>query len=52
VIYAHANESDRALDLLTELIAMPNGPTRGTLRAEREWDALRDNPRFEKLLAR
>lgn len=49
VIYAQAGENDRAIELLTKLVAIPNGPTPGTLRIEREWDPLRGDPRFEKL---
>ena len=51
VIYAAAGENDRAIDLLKDLAAIPNGPTPGTLRAEREWDPLRSDPRFEALTA-
>jgi len=50
VIYAAAGQGDRAIALLKDLIAIPNGPTPGTLRIEREWDPLRSDPRFEKLL--
>ena len=50
VIYAQAGEPARALVLLEELIKVPNGPTRGALRVEREWDSLRGNARFQKLL--
>lgn len=48
-IYVQVGEPEPALELLSSLLAMPNGPTPGTLRAEPEWDALRGNPRFEKL---
>jgi TolB-like protein len=51
-VYAHFGDADHALDLLTELVAIPNGPTRGTLRVEPEWNAIRADPRFAKLLAR
>ena len=51
VIYAQAGETDRAFELLDDLMKMPNGPTPGTLRVEPEWDPLRSDPRFEKLLA-
>ena len=50
-IYAAAAETDRAIELLSELRALPNGPTSGTLRIEPEWEPLRQDPRFEKLLA-
>ncbi len=50
-IYAQVGEYDLALEQLGELISVPNGPTPGTLRVEPEWDSLRGDPRFEKLLA-
>jgi TolB-like protein/Flp pilus assembly protein TadD len=50
VIYAHASQLDRAFELLRELVALPNGPTPGTLRVEPEWDSLRGDPRFEALV--
>jgi TolB-like protein/cytochrome c-type biogenesis protein CcmH/NrfG len=49
VIYAQAGQADRAIELLQHLVTIPNGPTPGTLRVEREWDPLRNDPRFEKL---
>jgi tetratricopeptide (TPR) repeat protein len=49
VIYAQVGESDRALELLTDLVKTPNGPTAGTLRVEPEWDPLRGDPRFGRL---
>jgi TolB-like protein/Flp pilus assembly protein TadD len=49
VIYAQCGQADRAIELLTRLIAIPNGPTPGMLRVEPEWDSLRGDPRFEKL---
>jgi TolB-like protein/Flp pilus assembly protein TadD len=51
VIYAQVGEPDRALELLADLMKLPNGPTPGTLRIEPEWDPLRRDPRFEKLAA-
>jgi tetratricopeptide (TPR) repeat protein len=50
VIYAQVGERDLALQQLAELVALPNGPTSGTLGVEPEWDPLRGDPRFEKLL--
>ena len=52
VIYAQAGQNDRAIELLTDLVRIPNGPTPGTLRIEREWDPLRGDARFEKLLGK
>ena len=49
VIYAQTGQFDSALELLTQLVRVPNGPTPGTLRIEREWDPLRGNDRFERL---
>jgi TolB-like protein/Tfp pilus assembly protein PilF len=51
VIYAQTGEMDRAIEQLTMLLKTPNGPTPGTLRVEPEWDALRKDPRFEKLIS-
>jgi TolB-like protein/Flp pilus assembly protein TadD len=50
-IYAQVGEGDLALEQLATLVEVPNGPTRGTLRAEPEWDSLRGDPRFEKIVA-
>ena len=50
VIYAQAGEPARALVLLEELVKVPNGVTRGALRVERQWDPLRGNARFQKLV--
>jgi TolB-like protein len=50
-IYAQVGESDLALEQLATLVEVPNGPTPGTLRTEPQWDALRGDPRFEKIVA-
>jgi TolB-like protein/Tfp pilus assembly protein PilF len=50
VICAHLGERDLAIEQLTGLMKLPNGPTPGTLRIETEWDSLRDDPRFGALL--
>jgi hypothetical protein len=44
-------EHDLALEQLATLVEVPNGPTPGTLRVEPEWDPLRGDPRFEKIVA-
>ena len=50
-IYAQVGERDLALEQLARLIEVPNGPTPGTLRIEPEWDALRGDSRFDKIVA-
>ena len=50
VIYAHLGERALAIEQLIGLVKLPNGPTPGTLRIEREWDSLRGDPRFDALL--
>lgn len=49
VVYAQTGETDLALELLSDLVKTPTGPTPGTLRAEPEWDPLRGDARFQKL---
>lgn len=57
MIYARVGEADSALPLLERLLAMP-GPvdytnctiTQNDLRHRWQWDPLRNNPRFQKLL--
>jgi TolB-like protein/Flp pilus assembly protein TadD len=50
VIYAQVGEKDLAISQLEELRGLPMGPTSGTLRVEPEWDPLRGDSRFEKLV--
>ena len=50
-IYAQVGERDLALEQLASLVEVPNGPTPGTLRVEPEWDSLRGDARFEKMVA-
>jgi TolB-like protein len=49
-VSAKLGEKDSAIRHLESLVGIPNGPTPGTLRVEPEWDSLRDDPRFKKLV--
>ena len=49
-VSAKLGEKDSAIQQLESLVGIPNGPTPGTLRVEPEWDSLRDEPRFKKLI--
>jgi TolB-like protein len=48
--YAQAGEIDRALDLLEQLAKQPNPPSYGALKLNQEWDPLRSDPRFQRIL--
>ncbi len=59
LIYARSGEPEQALDLIERLLILP-GPvdhvfdgsiTQSDLRLRWQWDPLRDNPRFQKILA-
>ena len=50
--FAHVGENDRALALLDQLLAMPNGGSVPGVRLDPMWDKLRDDPRFEQTLAK
>ncbi|MDQ3118515.1 MAG: hypothetical protein M3Q89_02940 [Verrucomicrobiota bacterium] len=50
-IYAFTGEKELALEQLTRVVAIPNGPSYGELKLEMAWDSLRGDPRFEKLVA-
>lgn len=50
-IYAQLGEPGHAIEQLTPLMKLPNGPTFALLRVEPEWDPLRGDPRFEKIAA-
>ena len=51
VVYAWTGEKDVALNELTELLQIPAPISYGQLRLHPYWDPLRDDPRFEKLVA-
>ena len=50
-IYALTGEKDRALEQLDKVSKIPCGPSYGELRLDPYWDALRGDPRFEKIVA-
>ena len=60
LVYALVGEQDQAITLIERLLSTP-GPvqwpdfpqniTQGDLRLRWEWDPLRSNPRFQKILA-
>ncbi len=58
LIYAHNGDADRAIQLIERLLVTPfavdycdNGITVADLRQRWEWDPLRNDPRFQKILA-
>jgi serine/threonine protein kinase/thioredoxin-like negative regulator of GroEL len=51
LVYAWTGERDRALEQLETVATIPNGPTYGDLRFNPCWDDLRDDPRFDKIVA-
>jgi TolB-like protein/Flp pilus assembly protein TadD len=50
-IYALTGEKDLTLEQLDVVSKLPSGPTYGELRLDPEWDSLRGDPRFEKIVA-
>jgi tetratricopeptide (TPR) repeat protein len=50
-VYAQLGETKAALDLLASCVAIPNGPDFGSLKLDQEWDPLRGDPRFDKIVA-
>jgi TolB-like protein/Flp pilus assembly protein TadD len=50
-IYALVGEPDQALDLLEQLLVIPSDYSPGWLRIDPNFDSLRGNPRFQKLVA-
>jgi hypothetical protein len=49
-IYAWAGEKDLAIEQLTKVVRLPNGPTVGSLKLSADWDDVRDDPRFAQIL--
>lgn len=50
-IYAKVGEKNRAMDLLERLATIPFGVQYGWLKLDSDWDPLRGDPRFAKILA-
>jgi len=50
-IYALIGEKDLALEQLDVVSKLPCGPWYGQLRLDPEWDSLRGDSRFEKIVA-
>jgi tetratricopeptide (TPR) repeat protein len=50
-IYALTGEKDLAVEQLDIVSKLPCGPSYGALRLDPEWDPLRGDPRFEKIVA-
>ena len=51
-IYAAIGNKDRAIELVTQLLQRPAALTVAILKLDPQWDPLRDDPRFQKLIAK
>ena len=51
VIYAWTGEKDLALNQLTDTVHLPSSLNYGWLRLHPDWDSLRGDSRFEKIVA-
>jgi tetratricopeptide (TPR) repeat protein len=51
IIYAWTGETDRALETLSYLAGIPSSLSYGYLSLRPEWDPLRNDPRFAKIIA-
>jgi TolB-like protein/class 3 adenylate cyclase/Tfp pilus assembly protein PilF len=49
--YCWIGERDRAIEQLSSVASLPNGPSYGELKFDPQWDELRGDPRFEKIVA-
>jgi len=51
IVYALTNEPSLAFEQLAILVETPGGIAYGELRLDPAWDPLREDPRFDKLIA-
>ncbi len=51
LVYARTGETDKAITLIERLLTTPGGVTLTDLRLNWQWDPLRTDPRFQKILA-
>ena len=52
VVYLWSGERDAALDQLWQIANLAGSPSAGDLKLNPVWDDLRDDPRFEKIIAK
>jgi tetratricopeptide (TPR) repeat protein len=50
-VYARTGENDQAIVLIEQLVTKPGGLILAELRLRWQWDPLRNDPRFKKILA-
>jgi len=50
-IYGRVGEQEQAIALIEKLLVTPGGVTVAELKRDFQWDPLRQNPRFQKILA-
>ena len=51
MIFAWIGETDRAFEALTRSAQLPGGVSYGELKLLPQWDPLRGDPRFDKIVA-
>jgi hypothetical protein len=49
-VCADVRETDRAIAVLQQAVALPGGPSYGFLQLDQDYDALRHDPRFQKIV--
>jgi serine/threonine protein kinase/tetratricopeptide (TPR) repeat protein len=50
-VHIMLGDTDAALDQLTRVVSLPNGPSFGDLRFNPTWDPVRNEQRFQRILA-